>query len=77
MPEALQFAFDASKSNTVAENAQLVIEPVPVSGVCLECKKDFTVDNARFIFACPLCGSQFIEMKTGREMEIVDMEINE
>jgi hydrogenase nickel incorporation protein HypA/HybF len=77
MPEALQFAFDASKSNTVAEHAQLVIEPVPISGVCSECKKYFTVDNARFVFACPLCGSQFIEMKSGREMEIVDMEINE
>ncbi len=77
MPEALQFAFDASKENTVAENAQLVIEPVPISGVCSECKKDFTVDNAGFVFSCPLCGSQFIEMKSGREMEIVDMEINE
>jgi len=77
MPEALQFAFDASKSDTVAEKAQLVIEPVPISGVCSECKKDFTMDNAGFVFACPLCGSQFIEMKSGREMEIVDMEINE
>jgi len=77
MPEALQFAFDASKANTVAENAELVIEPVPVSGVCSECKKEFTVDTARFVFSCPLCGSQFIDVKSGREMEIVDMEIDE
>jgi len=76
MPEALQFAFDAAKANTVAENARLVIEAVPVSGVCSECKKEFTVDNTPFVYACPFCDSRFIEVKSGREMEIADMEID-
>jgi len=76
MPEALSFAFDAAKASTVAEHAELVIERVPVSGLCGDCKKEFTVQDVQYVFSCPLCDSKFIELKTGREMEIVDMEIN-
>jgi hydrogenase nickel incorporation protein HypA/HybF len=76
MPEALSFAFDAAKAATVAEHAQLVIEAVPIGGVCNECKKEFSVDAVQYVFACPLCGSSAFEIKNGREMEIVDMEIN-
>ncbi len=76
LPDALQFAFDAAKATTVAERAQLVIEPVPVGGVCNDCKKEFTAGDAQFVFACPLCGSKSFEIRTGREMEIMDMEIS-
>ncbi len=76
LPDALLFAFDAAKENTVAERAQLVIDPVPVGGACRECKKEFTVAEGQYVFACPLCGSKSFEIKNGREMEIVDMEIN-
>lgn len=76
MPEALIFAFDAAKATTVAEHAQLVIEPVPIGGICNACGKEFSVDNVQYVFACPLCGSASFEIKNGREMEIVDMEIN-
>ena len=75
MPEALAFGFDAAKAGTIAEAATLEIETVPVSGSCGDCNKAFSVD-AQFVFACPHCGSKFIEITTGREMEIVDMEIN-
>ncbi len=76
LPDALLFAFDAAKASTVAENARLEIEHVPIGGFCNGCKKDFSVDDAQFVFFCPLCGSKSFEMRAGREMEIVDMEIN-
>ena len=76
LPEALQFAFDAAKTTTVAEKAELIIESVPVGGSCNECKKDFSVEDVPYVFSCPLCGSKAFEIKTGREMEIVDMEVN-
>jgi hydrogenase nickel insertion protein HypA len=76
MPEALTSAFDASKAGTVADKATMVIEQVPVGGICRECNRNFTVDNAQFVLACPLCGSHAIEIQSGREMEIIDMEIN-
>jgi hydrogenase nickel insertion protein HypA len=76
MPEALTFAFDASKAGTVAEKATMVIEHVPVAGVCHDCGKNFTVENVQFVLACPLCKSNKFEIVSGREMEIVDMEID-
>ncbi len=58
MPEALSFAFDAAKATTVAEHAELVIERVPVSGVCNECKKEFTVTEVQYVFSCPACATR-------------------
>ena len=76
LPDSLIFAFDAAKDNTVAKNAQLIVEAVPVGGVCNECKKEFTVADVQYVFACPLCGSKSFEITSGREMDIVDMEIS-
>jgi len=76
LPESLVFAFEASKDNTVAKNAQLIVEAVPVGGNCNDCKKEFIADEAQYVFACPLCGSASFEITSGREMEIVEMEIN-
>jgi len=76
LPDALQFAFDAAKASTVAEKAELLIESVPVGGVCHDCKKEFSVNDVQYVFSCPHCGSKSFEITSGREMEIVDMEIN-
>jgi hydrogenase nickel insertion protein HypA len=76
LPEALVFAFDAAKDNTAAKNAQLIVESVPVGGTCNDCKKDFIAEDVQYVFACPLCDSKSFEITSGREMEIVDMEIN-
>ncbi len=76
LPDSLVFAFDSAKDNTVAKNATLTIETVPVGGTCHDCKKEFTVDDVQYVFSCPRCGSKSFEITSGREMEIVDMEIN-
>jgi hydrogenase nickel incorporation protein HypA/HybF len=76
LPDSLVFAFDAAKDTTVAKNATLTIETVPVGGTCHDCKKEFTVEDTQYVFSCPLCGSKSFEITSGREMEIVDMEIN-
>jgi len=77
LPEALVFAFDASKDTTVAKNARLVIETVPLGGTCQECRKEFEApENAKYVLSCPHCGSTSYEITRGREMEILDMETN-
>ncbi len=76
MPDSLIFAFDAAKDNKVARNASLTIETVPVGGTCRDCKTEFTVEDVQYVFSCPHCGSKSFEITSGREMEIVDMEIN-
>ncbi len=76
MPESLLFAFDALKEPTVAKTAKLTIEIAPVGGTCNDCRKEFDVEDAPYVFACPLCGSSSFVINRGREMEVVDMEMN-
>jgi len=76
MPESLKFAFDALKEPTVAKNAQMIIEVVPIGGACKTCSKEFNVPEVQYIFTCPHCGSNDFEITRGREMEIADMEMH-
>ncbi len=75
MSGSLTFAFEALKENTVAARARLDVEIVPVGGTCNACKKEFDVEDAPYVFACPLCGSSSFVINRGREMDIVDMEM--
>lgn len=75
MPEALLFAFDALKSGTIAAGASLAIKVVPVSGHCSACSMDFTVDG-EYVLCCPLCGSGSFTVKTGRELDLTELEVD-
>lgn len=77
LPDALQFAFEGVKEGTIAKHAKLVIEVVPISGICKDCKKPFTIDDLPYVLACPACGSTSFEITSGREMDIIDMETDE
>lgn len=74
-PDSLVFVFDSLKSNTVAENAVITVEAVPVGGRCRDCGKEFDAGEEVYIFSCPHCGSSSFTLESGREMEIVDMEL--
>ena len=74
MPEALLFAFDAVKHGTLAENAHLNIEEIPVSGYCNSCKNSFSVEEP-FILCCPKCGDSSIRLDSGRELDIVEVDV--
>jgi len=76
LPEALTFAFDVAKKNTIADRAELNIELVPVGGVCQDCNEDFEFAEARLVFQCPFCSSSSIIVNRGYEMQIVDMDVD-
>jgi hydrogenase nickel incorporation protein HypA/HybF len=76
MPESLAFAFEAVKSNTVAGNAKLNFDLVPIGGTCRSCNKEFETHDVSYVLSCPHCGSAAIELSRGREMEIVSLELN-
>lgn len=76
MPESLHFAFDAAKESTAAGNAKLIIETAPVGGKCNDCKKEFETSDASFVLSCPLCGSRSFVIDRGREMDIIEIEMN-
>lgn len=74
MPEALHFAFDILKKQTIADEASLLIEEIPVAGHCNNCQCAFTTEES-FIFACPYCGNNSLKINSGRELDIAEIEV--
>lgn len=75
MPDALLFAFDALKCDTIAKDASLNIEEVQVSGHCDDCGANFVV-MADYVLCCPECNGSHFKITTGRELDIIDMEVS-
>jgi hydrogenase nickel incorporation protein HypA/HybF len=75
LPDALLFAFDVAKSDTLANKAKLIIEYVPLGGFCSDCGSQFDSEE-RYIYACPACKSSAIKITRGDELQIIDMEVN-
>ena len=46
----------------------------PLQGKCRDCRKEFTLNKNEF--KCPDCNSQFIEIISGDELFIRDIEVN-
>lgn len=75
MPDALAFAFDAVKQDYPARNASLMIDIVPLTGQCHDCKNYFTSESD-FVLHCPECQGTSFTITAGREMDIIDMEVS-
>ena len=75
LPDALLFAFDIAKAGTLASQAELIIEYIPLGGFCRECGSELESEE-RYIFSCPDCKSSRIKITRGDELQIVDMEVN-
>ncbi len=73
VPEALQMAFEIASKGTVAEDAELVIEDVPLVLKCNKCGKEFQAEP--FLFVCPECNSSDVEILTGNELHIESIEV--
>jgi hydrogenase nickel incorporation protein HypA/HybF len=75
MPEALAPAFEIVRLGTRAEGAELIVERVPLGGTCRACREPFTTEEP-FMLACPACGSGDFAFESGRELDIVDIEVD-
>jgi hydrogenase nickel incorporation protein HypA/HybF len=74
VPEALHFAYEALRTGTPAEQAELEVQTVPVLCSCSECGQDFRPDN--LIFACPKCGMLSSIVQQGRELLLTSIEVS-
>jgi len=72
-PMQLTFCFAVVARDTIAGNAYLDIETVPVSGYCNECQTNFSIED--YAYVCPQCGSVKIEVTGGTELRLKDIEI--
>jgi hydrogenase nickel incorporation protein HypA/HybF len=74
-PEALNFAFTALADGTVAADAVLEWEEIPVTIRCKDCGRAFTGDVLAWI--CPHCGALGGEMLGGNELEVATVSLTE
>ena len=72
VPEALAFSFEMVSQNTIASGAVLEIEALPVVARCSACEVNFEVENQ--VFLCARCGQPTLELISGRELSMVNME---
>jgi len=73
VPEAMQFAWDVVRRNTLADNARLEIESVPAACWCATCQAEFACQD--FLNECPRCQNLSDELRRGRELEIASVEM--
>jgi len=72
--DSMRFAFEVLSKDTLAEGAELVVDNVPLTARCKSCGAEFHVEG--YAFNCATCGAYEIEIVSGREMMIeeIDME---
>ena len=71
--EALEFAFEVARRETLAENARLEIESVPMVVRCVACGT--VTDPVREVcLRCPQCGLP-LEVVSGEELQVEYIEI--
>jgi hydrogenase nickel incorporation protein HypA/HybF len=67
-----EIAFAETVRNTIAENAEVKIEIVPVKMKCMNCGSDFQLKENRF--SCIFCSSSEIGILNGNELFIKSIE---
>jgi hydrogenase nickel incorporation protein HypA/HybF len=71
--EALQFCFDAIMQGSLAENALLHISAIPGQALCLSCNSKVSI--VQLYDPCPACGSNQMQIIAGKEMRIIELEV--
>ncbi len=69
------FAFDALKEQfKLLKTAQLIVEEIPTKYKCLDCGREFEVESIYFP-ECPDCKGLNLQLISGEELEVVDVEL--
>jgi hydrogenase nickel incorporation protein HypA/HybF len=74
VPEALHFSFAIAAEDTACEGAVLEIEPVPLIVHCPECDAEQRLSNLSAML-CPACGVNATKIVSGRELDLVQVEL--
>lgn len=74
IPEALEFAFEVLVRGTMAKNARLEIQTIPVVCYCQNCDRSFQPEE--YIYDCPRCQQISIDLVTGRELELASVVVS-
>ena len=72
VPDYLHRYFPEAAKGTAAEKAKLIINYIPVSGICLDCGFSYEPSSEND-YRCPKCRSLKFDLKSGREFEMVSI----
>ncbi len=75
VPDTLQFCYRAATRGTALADAPLEIEWVPARAHCDGCGTEFDLDEDWF--ECPCCHSPGARLLRGRELDLVEIELDE
>jgi hydrogenase nickel incorporation protein HypA/HybF len=73
VPELLETSFNLYKKDTIADQAELEIEEVPLKIRCLECEIEMIKDD--FAFVCGRCQSSNLKTLAGTDLILQKMDI--
>ncbi len=71
--EALEFAWEAVSSDTIAAGSRLDVEHVPVTCYCSQCQREF--ESRAYSYRCPVCGGLSNDLRRGRELDLISIEV--
>ena len=75
VPQSLQFAYEVLTRDTPAADSQLEIILKPVKVICKECNWQGEINDS--LFLCRSCEKANVEIVTGKELYIQDLEVAE
>ncbi len=73
--DSLRYHFELLSAGTALDGARLVVEEVPIRGRCADCAAEFEIPT--LFFSCPLCGSGFVDLRSGHELRVVSLDTAE
>ena len=72
-PEALQMAFPLAAEGSSATGAKLIVRWIPARLHCAQCDLETLADDP--VFLCSHCGAQQLTLIAGRELHLVEAEL--
>jgi hydrogenase nickel incorporation protein HypA/HybF len=74
VPEALEFAFDVLRQGTIAQEATLDVQRVPILCFCSTCRLEYQPED--LFCECPRCHKPSVDVRQGRELELASLEVS-
>ncbi|MBT3581780.1 hydrogenase maturation nickel metallochaperone HypA [bacterium] len=72
VPDIMTVAFQTARQDTLADQAKLEIEEIPIKMVCQNCQKKFMVED--HVYFCPKCQQGSLQIVTGKEIILESIE---
>ena len=72
--DALLFSYDVASADTTLAGTRLHIEEVPVIVYCEQCREQRTLESPQ-LFVCPACGAMTPDIRQGKELQLVSLEM--